>query len=320
MKKIQIMGWLVMAAAFITTFTACSSDENNEVIGGTPVEPVRTVSVTVGAGIIDDAITRSGIKEGTHTLEFTADDKLFVRAMYGNVEKDNDNNEYYQFMLRGYLTLVELADDGSASFSGTLEQYNRGESDETGVYTYTGPNSISVSFTDPIGDATGGAFATLVHKDATKTEGEIEGDYTDYVWDIYYEPYVLANGNDCVNTLMTKNLVVTGAYNAEEKSFKLNGGTFDPILNCTINELTVGATYRVTYTYGNDEEPLSNSVEADDVGTARFAFFGTVGGKKSHVITLVNIKDASDTKTFDLGEKDLLTKKIYNVTRPKTTN
>lgn len=306
MKKIQIMGWLVMAAAFITTFTACSSDDNNEAFGDSPVEPVRTVSVTVGAGITDDATTRSGIIEGTHTLKFTTGDKLFVRAMYGD-----ENGGYYTNMLTGFLTINENSlsdDDKSASFSGTLVQYTRNVN-STDNYTYTLAGSITVSFiSDPIDEAVT-AFATLVHKDAI-----LGTDYTDKGWDINYPFNKLATD---VNRLMTKNLAVTGEYGKVEKSFKLNGGTFDPILDCTINGLTENATYTVTYTYGEYAMSLSPTVTAYG-NTAKFAFFGTAEGKKSHVITLVNTNNDSDKKIVDLGEKDLGTRKIYNVARTAT--
>ena len=316
MKKIQIMGWLVMAAAFITTFTACSSDENNEVIGGTPVEPVRTVSVTVGAGIIDDAITRSGIIDETHTLKFTEGDKLFVRAMYGGFVQDDQNNEYYEHMLRGFLTMDALQSDGSASFSGTLEQYDRAEGNSTDDYTYKPSGSITLTFTsdDPIGEAEK-AFATLVHSSAS-----LGLDYTDECLNIYYVQDKLTPD---VNTLMTKYLTVSSPSGGTEykitNSFSLSDTGITPILNCTIHGLRPGTTYTVTYDIGGeyDDVNLSPTVTTDTNGDATFAFFGD-GISNSHALRFVS-SSPSETITVTLGNNKVLgSKKIYNVERTVT--
>ena len=326
MKKIQIMGWLVMAAAFITTFTACSSDENNDVLGGTPVEPVRTVSVTVGAGITDDATTRSAIIDGTnnqgkatHTLKFTEGDRLFVQAMYGTYVQDELYYEYYEHVLSGFLTMNDgsLSDDyKSASFSGTLKQYNRvGES-----YNYTAAGSISVTYTsDPLARGDNGAkksFATLVHKDA------IEGaDYTDKGWDIDYKTNKLATN---VNVLMTKYLTVMSSsegtgYNSSTKSFNyLNDTGNTPILNCTISGLTANATYTVTYVIdgpeGDFDVTLSPEVTANGSGVATFAFFGDESSI-NHALKFVRTSP-NETKTATLGKKNLgVSSMIFNVSR-----
>ena len=318
MKKIQIMGWLVMAAAFITTFTACSSDENNEVIGGTPVEPVRTVSVTVGAGITNDAITRSGIidGDGTHTLMFTTGDKLFVRAMYGNYEQDSENTKYYDYMLRGFLPMngePSNENDGkSASFSGTLEQYRR-ISDGNNGYTYTpaGSNTYSFKTSDPLSEAKE-AYATLVH-DGTS----LGTDYMEKDWDIYYRSDVLA---DDVSTLMTKYLTVTSpsegtGYESSSQSFTLYDVGITPILNCTIHKLRPNTIYIVTYDIDgvdNDVE-LSPAITADANGDATFAFFGD-GYSNSHALRFVS-SSPSETITVILGNNKELISRIYNVTR-----
>ena len=305
------MGWLVMAAAFITTFTACSSDDNNEAFGDSPVEPVRTVSVTVGAGITDDAVTRSGIIEGTNsdnkttrTLKFTTGDKLFVRAMYGSAD-----GLYYKHVLRGFLTMVGSPtnddNDKSASFSGKLTQYDRGEGNSTDGYTYAAVGSITVSFTsDPIGEAEK-AFATLVHKDAIKGT-----DYTDEGWNISYAQDKLTSD---VNTLMTKYLTVTSSsegtgYNSSAKSFTLNDPGNSPILNCTISGLTANTTYSVTY----GDVDLSPTVTANASGVATFAFFGDESSS-NHVLKFVS---PSETKIATLGNKNLgVSSKIFNVSR-----
>ena len=312
MKKIHIVGWLVMAAAFITTFTACSSDDAID----DPKAPVRTISISVGAGINDVATTRSGIIEGkngenktTRSMKFTTGDKLFVRAMYGT-----EDNGYYQYMLRGFLTMVgsPTNDDKSASFIGTLEQYNRGDGNGIAGYTYEPAGSITVSYTsDPIGEAQK-AFATLVHSSAI-----LDTDYTDEGWDIYY---ALDKQTPDVNTLMTKYLAVTSSsegtgYNSSNKSFTLNDAGITPILNCTISGLTANTTYTVTYDIdGDDDVALSPTVTANGSGVATFAFFGD----EWSVNHALKFKSTSpdETKTATLGSKSLgQGSKFFNVSR-----
>ena len=315
MKKIQIMGWLVMAAAFITTFTACSSDNNSDEPGGSPVEPVRTVSITVGAGITDDT-TRSYIDQNnnthTHTLKFTQGDKLFVRAMYGSAD-----GLYYEYMLRGFLTMngSPSADGMSASFSGTLVQYNRGSDNSKDGYSYTPAGSITVSFNsdDPLsGENVKKVFATLVHKDAT-----LGTDYTDEGWNI---TYALNKLTPDVNTLMTKYLTVTSSsegtgYNSSTESFSLNDAGNTPILNCTISGLTANTTYSVTYDIDGDKDvDLSPTVKANASGVATFAFFGDESSS-SHALKFVS-SSPSEKKTATLGNKNLgVSSKIFNVSR-----
>lgn len=309
-----------MAAAFITTFTACSSDDNNEAFGDSPVEPVRTVSVTVGAGITDDATTRSEIIEGTNsdnkttrTLKFTTGDKLFVRAMYGD-----ENDGYYTNMLRGFLTMDENSlsvDRKSASFSGTLVQYTR-NGNSTDNYTYTPAGSITVHFnSDPIGEANK-AFATLVHNDAI-----LGTDYTDKGWDIDYKIDKLTPD---VNTLMTKYLTVTSSsdgvgYNSNTKSFTLNDAPNPSILNCTISGLTGGTTYTVTYDVDGTEKDVTfeDKVTANGSGVATFAFFSDDWSGK-HALNFVSTS-SSETKIANLGDKKLgVSFKIFNVARTAT--
>lgn len=301
-----------MAAAFITTFTACSSDDAID----DPKAPVRSISVSVGAGINDVATTRSVIDNsvaGKRPLKFTEGDKLFVRAMYGNAD-----GLYYEHMLRGFLTINDgslSADGKSASFSGTLEQYDRGSGNKIDGYTYEPAGSITVSYTsDPIGEAQK-AFATLVHKDATLD------DYTDEGWDIYYAFDKLTSD---VNTLMTKYLAVTSSsegtgYNSSKKSFKLNDAGNTPILNCTISGLTANTTYTVTYNIEGGDVDLSPTVTADESGKATFAFFGNESSS-SHALTFVSTSP-DKTKTANLGNKDLgVSFRIFNVSRTATAN
>lgn len=317
MKQIKTLGWLVMAAALITTFAACSNDDNDT--PDTPAAPAKSITITVGAGITDDNATRSAITtEGTsRTLTFTTGDRLFVSASYGTAA--NDDSDCYEHVLSGYLTMVgsPSADGKSASFTGDLEQWDRGSKDNEGNYTYTKAASITVSVgEDPLSAEV--TSATLVHKDAVK-----DTDYDDEGWRILFKYDVLASD---VNTLMTKNLeIVTTQYSS--KSFKFNESILPtlPILNCTISGLTASATYDVTYAIGNtenDQIPLSPAVTAvsnGTNGTATFAFFGMYdeGQAYTHTLTFKNTNDNSDTKTVTIGTRDLSSykTKVLNVTR-----
>lgn len=331
MKQIKTLGWLVMAAALTTTFAACSSDDN---VAEEPAAPVKkTVSVTVGAGFNDEATTRSAITEGTNasgaktrTLTFTEGDKLFVRANYGSSVTNDDGDVLYEHVLRGYLTMASSpsADGKSASFSGDLEQWNR-SGNSTDGYQYAKAGSITVTFTDALGDAAK-TYATLVHNGTT--EGN-EGDYTDYRWSIsyYYVYNKLATGENAVNTLMTKYLDVSSSsegngYNQSTKSFKLNDAGNTPIVNCTINGLTTNTTYNATYVIGESEDDkiaLSPTVTADASGTAKFAFFGDESAT-SHKLRFVNASNNSDIKIANLGDDKNLGQafKIFTVTRTAT--
>ena len=325
MKQIKTLGWLVMAAALTTTFAACSNDDNDT--PDTPAAPAKSVTITVGAGITDDNATRSAITTGTdsngkttRTLTFTTGDKLFVRANYGSYDAIEYGDVYYEHVLRGYLTMVgsPSADGLSASFTGELEQWDR-SGNSTDGYTYSKAGSITVTYTDPLGDAAK-TYATLVHNGTT--EGA-EGDYTDYGWSIsyYYNVYnKLTTGDDAVNTLMTKYLDVSSSsegtgYNASTKSFALSDAGNTSIVNCTINGLSASTTYSVTYVVGTGEDDkiaLSPSVTTDGSGTAHFAFFGDESAS-THALTF---KSGSETKTASLGNKSLgQAFKIFNVTR-----
>lgn len=313
MKQIKPLGWLVVAAALTTTFAACSNDDNDT--PDTPAAPAKSITITVGAGITDDNATRSAITtEGTsRTLTFTTGDKLFVSASYGTAA--NDDSDCYEHVLSGYLTMVgsPSADGKSASFTGDLEQWDRGDKDAEGNYTYTKAASITVSVgDDPLSAEV--TYATLVHKDAVSNT-----DYDDEGWRILFKYDVLASD---VNTLMTKSLeIVTTAYTSGQFRFNESISTL-PILNCTISGLTANATYNVTYAIGdteNDKFLLSPAVTANESNTAMFAFFGMYqeGENYTHTLTFKNTNDNSDTKTVTIGTRDLSSykTKVLNVTR-----
>ena len=315
MKQIKTLGWLVVAAALTTTFAACSNDDNDT--PDTPAAPAKSITITVGAGITDDNATRSAVdydaNAKTRTLKFTTGDRLFVSASYGSAA--TDDSDCYEHVLSGYLTMVgsPSADGKSASFTGDLEQWDRGSKNAEGNYTYTKAASITVSVgEDPLSAEV--TSATLVHKDAVK-----DTDYDDEGWRILFKYDVLASD---VNTLMTKNLeIVTTQYSSKVFKFNKSISTL-PILNCTISGLTANATYNVTYAIGdteNDKFPLSPAVTANESGTAMFAFFGMYqeGENYSHTLTFKNTADNSDTKTVTIGTRDLSSykTKVLNVTR-----
>ena len=319
MKQIKTLGWLVVAAALTTTFAACSNDDNDT--PDTPAAPAKSITITVGAGITDDNATRSAVdydaNAKTRTLKFTTGDRLFVSASYGSAA--TDDSDCYEHVLSGYLTMVgsPSADGKSASFTGDLEQWDRGSKDNEGNYTYTKAASITVSVgEDPLAGSV--TSATLVHNAAVK-----DTDYDDEGWRILFKYDVLASD---VNTLMTKSLeIVTTQYSS--KSFKFNESILPtlPILNCTISGLTASATYDVTYAIGNtenDQIPLSPAVTAvsnGTNGTATFAFFGMYDEEQeyTHTLTFKNTADNSDTKTVTIGKRDLSSykTKVLNVTR-----
>lgn len=316
MKQIKTLGWLVMAAALTTTFAACSSDDSDT--PDTPAAPVKSVTITVGAGI-DEATTRSAIdydaNAKTRTLKFTTGDRLFVSAEYGSAA--NDDSDCYDHYLSGYLTMVgSPSEDGkSATFTGNLEQWDRGSKDDKGNYTYTKASSITVPIgEDPLNGTGSITSATLVHNAAV-----MNTDYEDEGWRILFKYDVLAND---VNTLMTKSLeIVTTQYSS--KVFKFNESILtSPILNCTISGLTANATYNVTYAIGDNESdkiPLSPTVSANKSSIATFAFFGMYqeGEEYTHTLTFKNTADNSDTKTVTIGTRDLSSykTKVLNVTR-----
>ena len=125
MKAIRMLGTLAMTAAVAMVVGACSSDDNlvdNGAADGATA--ARSVTVTVGAGIADDAATRSAVVNGTdaetgkptRTLKFTPGDKLYV---YGEI----NNIEYKSGMLK---MVGEPTNDGmNATFSGEMTAYTK---------------------------------------------------------------------------------------------------------------------------------------------------------------------------------------------------
>ena len=298
------LGWLVGAAALL--LAGCSGEDN---LAGEPTttEPTAqtqatVIRVTVGAGISDgEATTRSTVDYNTttktRTLQFTAGDKLYVwRELAGDVTK----------YLAGVLTMKEGSptDGGTqASFEGELAVY-----DGTGApasYDFQGGNPLA------------GATATLLHAGMKETDAE-GGDYS---IDGATKALTFADATGVAATveeLMTKGLVVSGLYDAENDRFPLSAT--QPILNCTIAGLEAGVSYKVDYIYGataamsDHTKTLAASMTATS-GTLTFAFIAETGDK-FHGIRLTNTwVDVYDVmEDVSLGHKSF-TSKVYNATR-----
>ena len=311
----MLWGWLVVAAALTLGWTACSSEEN--VIDEPTLAPaVSTIHVSVGAGIGDEAQTRSGVTEDVvdgktqRTLKFTAGDRLYVWGV------SNKDDEYW---IMGYLTMKEgsLSTDGkSANFEGELTLYKKGSPTEDNPFTTS----------DPLGECYY-IEANLI------SETFVEGFFEDDPGGLYYYASYgksLATGDDCVNTLMTTALrVFSSTYDATTKTFTNFKGY--PIFNCTIGGLEEGEYY-VKMDYADNEEyynsfSLSNfgsdsfssegTVTVSDDGIARFAFSSIYSDSPYYyALGLTKGGDNLDYlyKLSDNGPKQLEYNKVYNVT------
>ena len=324
------LGWLVGAAALL--FAGCSGEDN---LAGEPTttEPTAqtqatVIRVTVGAGISDgEATTRSTVDvttdgetgKKTRTLKFTgpvgvpgdedysAGDKLYVwRELAGDETKH----------LAGVLTMK----DGSPTDGGTQASFEG----ELTVYDGTGaPASYDFQGGNPLA----GATATLLHAGMKETD-EDGGDYS---IDGATRALTFADATGVaatVEALMTKGLVVSGLYDAENDRFPLSAT--QPIVNCTIAGLEAGMNYKVDYIYGATAEmdggtkTLAASMTATG-GTLSFAFIAETGDM-FHGIRLTNTwGDVYDVmEDVSLGQKSF-TSKVYNATRtavhvPQTIN
>ena len=260
-------------------------------------------SVTHSAG--SSATTRSTVDvttdgetgKKTRTLQFSAGDRLYVwRELAGDVTK----------YLAGVLTMK----DGSPTDGGTQASFEG----ELAVYDGTGaPASYDFQGGNPLA----GATATLLHAGMKETD-EDGGDYS---IDGATRALTFAGATGVaasVEALMTKGLVVSGLYDAENDRFPLSAT--QPIVNCTIAGLTAGITYKVDYIYGataamdGGTKTLAASMTATG-GTLAFAFIAETGDK-FHGIRLTNTwGDEYDVmEDVSLGQKSF-TSKVYNATR-----
>ena len=268
MKTRMLWGWLVVAAALTLGWTACSSEEN--VIDEPTLAPaVSTIHVSVGAGMGDEAQTRSGVTEDVvdgktlRTLKFTSGDRLYVWG----VSKQDD-----EYRIMGYLTMKEgsLSTDGkSANFEGELTLYKKGSPTEDNPFTTSDPLSECILEAHLISET----FVVGFFKDNPGSTCE------------YAYGKSLTTGKDCVNTLMTTALrVMSTTYDATTKTFTNFKG--NPIFNCTIGGLKEGE-YHVKMDFTDNEEDYNSvslsyndedffssegTVTVSDDGIARFAF------------------------------------------------
>ena len=308
----MLWGWLVVAAALTLGWTACSSEEN--VIDEPTLAPaVSTIHVSVGAGIGDEAQTRSGVTEAVvdgktqRTLKFTAGDRLYV---YGG-QKDADNG----YNIMGYLTMKvgSLSTDGkSANFEGELTLYKKGSPTEDNPFTTSDPLSECILEAHLIPDTF------------------VEGFFEDNPGRLCYYEYgkSLATGDDCVNTLMTTALpVMSTTYDATTKTFTNFKG--NPIFNCTIGGLEEGEYFVKMGSTDNEEDYNSFSfsdisgdefrsegtVTVSDDGIARFAFSSNNSNSPFYyALGLSNDDKNYLIKLSDNGPKQLKYNKVYNVT------
>ena len=334
MKCTKMLGWLVMAAAL--SFTACSS-EDDLTQEPTPQQQAQTIHISVGAGF-DPATTRSTVdySNGVRTLQFTTGDRLYVWGSYGEMEEEPSGQEYYPYIIAGYLDLdsdsFDPSDPTNATFTGDLtvyewtyevgdyeDEWNEEIEDweKTGQYFVTTPGYYSPVLSspgfltnDPLADFED-VKATLLHKDAVEDD-----DYG--ILDRDLQIYYRHNCATTVEELMTKQLTVSGVYDPSTKSFALTKNANQPILNCTISGLEDGVSYKVDYIYGataamSDHTTILYSSLTATSGTLSFAFFAKPANY-FHGIRLTNTADANDTYTVSIGQK-AFDSKVYNATR-----
>lgn len=332
MKCTKMLGWLVMAAAL--SFTACSS-EDDLTQEPTPQQQAQTIHISVGAGF-DPATTRSTVdySNGVRTLQFTTGDRLYVWGSYDNMGEEPSGQQYYPYIIAGYLDLdsdsFDPSDPTNATFTGDLTVYewtNEVGDDqewdddledyvevpyyvETPGYYSPALNSPNISTNDPLADFED-VKATLIHKDAVEDE---EYDISEDDRKVYYRH----NCATTVEELMTTQLGVSGDYDPSTKSFALTKSANQPILNCTISGLEDGVSYKVDYIYGataamSDHSMMLYSSLTATGGTLSFAFFAKPANY-FHGIRLTNTADANDTYTVSIGQK-AFGSKIYNVSR-----
>ena len=301
---IRIFGAIVLAAYVSMAGISCQKETNVETPEGTVDVPVAAsgIHVTVGAGIVD---TKSAVvtENGVRTLTFTAGDGLYVSGSITINEK--------QCKLSGTLAIASIGSDcTTATFSGNLKLQ------EINLISFdpaTGPvfeyNDVDYDFgdSDPLA-ACASCKAILVHEGTTLT-----GDR--------YASAMAAT----VEELMTTCLMVSGNYDASEKSFSLAVGESSsfmianeyPIFNCTIDGGLAPDTAYDLYllagiNLGSGNESLLGSITADADGKASFACYAKAYSQERYYA--FRFKDGDNWKLAELGQKSL-TSKIYNVTR-----
>ena len=341
---------LLLAALAFLALSCAKEAVTEDPVPETP--KASTVHVTVGAGIAQTKSTVESVN-GVRTLKFTEGDRLYVRANYGDLIPVNDIGEVYRYVMAGYLDIEAstISENGaSASFSGdlTLYEVNIVQWEEQVVwtepewddeqqdyvdkehydiidrydYTYSDENAVTdisdiFETDDPLGECTD-AFVDLVHNNSGSAYF-VDSNYR-------YGCYEGRFASD-VTTLMTTRLRVSGYYNSEKKSFDLSTGLMiQPILNCTINGLNAGVTYKVCYSCDNVHITPTHGytgygeVTTNNNGVATFAIIGKSENDGTyHGFKFEEKTDNSqkDVKFVDLGQKSLA-QKVYNITRTAT--
>ena len=293
---------MMLCLAFVLA-TACSQ----EVL--LMDEAPKTVHITVGANM-GEPQTRSAVVTagGTHTLTFTAGDRLYV---WGRITGTDP-----QKIVAGYLDMVGTPAEGAttASFSGALSVnvYNSSE-DRYDASSHT------FATDDPLGECAD-VYGTLLHKDAVGFTVDADSKWAEYSSRVAFT----------VDALMTTMLCVQGTYNSGTKSFPLSvdlwGYSSDewcaPIFNCTISGLKPSTTYNVSHIHSASFENALDAhgselgtVTSDAEGNASFACYNVcVKAEKYHILNFLS-EDYMDDRNVYLGSKALMGK-VYNITRP----
>ena len=297
MKAVRMLFTLAVTAVLAMVSGACSSDDNlvdNGAADGATA--ARGVTVTVGAGIADDAATRSAVVNGTddvtgkttRTLKFTTGDRLYVyKSLFGGEQEG---------YVAGMLEMVgEPTNDGKdATFRGELTT-----------------SGVLLPATDE--DLLTGTTATLIHE-GMKSIDDDPDDY-DYFYsygDIFFN-YGYAKD---LETLMTKRLKVTGEY--DNGGYTLAASDRDAIFNCTFTGLEAEKEYELSLQYEREPNNMvglfNYSFTTDKYGTGTIAFTSKEVGEQSWEI---NIKEVGIIKLYDpnVGKRELEAGKIYNVRR-----
>ena len=317
------IGVLTIAAVLTFAFTSCSSssDDPMESPVEEPTKPApQTIQITVGAGIENDASTRSAVVETTgtnnsktRTLKFTAGDRLYVTGTVSNNK-----------ILAGFLDIdaTSISSSGtSATFTGAYSstEWKRLNKEETGLHVYEFLNGEYYTYThnfgnaDPLSECTN-VTALLIHN-GTIDNLEIDTKLR-YAQLLPIYNNLLAS---TVNDLMTKCLYVSGSYSAGNFSLAVaEDGYCSPIFNCEISGLAASTTYQVEHIFGTENWTTSvGKVTTDGSGKATFAYYipnMISGNNYSHTIHFESTT-GNNYYAVNLGQKKL-EGKVYKV---KTT-
>ena len=302
-NSMKVLGALTIAAALtMTMMTACSSDDNFVDNRNSEQQIRNAVTVTVGAGISDGALTRSEVVDeaGKRVLTFTTGDRLYV---YGEIDATTS--------VAGYLDMVGSPTNGnkSATFSGTLKAYDISGAD---------PVETTMPAGDPFALCTNKtAKATLIHKDCNTdalrvTLGKDVSEYPGYMYAADVE------------TLMETSLPVQGDYASGTNCFTLSSSY--PIINCSLSGVPAEKVLGVGLFYYHEGshtwiQSFNNNFKSSADGKIDVAFVSLESGNKFWKIIVSKEWTVSDPTEFNrniqIGTKDL-TAKVYSVTRDLT--